>query len=129
MANLSVHRQRSDGCAGDPCSLAGASAQVIALAHTSEQDATRHPGASRKAKARGCKFCLGLLLLVWATFCAVAATSKRVKLVRPCGEAIPDFIECVRRHERTCAPVETAHRSTNLCSLGEISMRLRRKLV
>lgn len=53
----------------------------------------------------------------------------RVRLVRPGGEPIPDFIECVRRQQRTCAPVEIAHRSTNLCSLGEISMLLRRKLV
>jgi hypothetical protein len=53
----------------------------------------------------------------------------RVQLSRPGGEAIPDFIECVRRHEPTCAPVEVAHRSTTLCSLGAISMLLRRKVV
>jgi predicted dehydrogenase len=53
----------------------------------------------------------------------------RVRLVRPGGEPIPDFIECVRRHERTCAPVEIAHRSTTLCSLGAISMLLRRKVL
>lgn len=53
----------------------------------------------------------------------------RVRLARPRGEPIPDFIECVRRHERTCAPVEVAHRTTTLCSLGAISMELRRKVV
>ena len=40
-----------------------------------------------------------------------------------------DFIECVRQHKRTCAPVEVAHRSTTLCNLGAISMLLRRKVV
>jgi predicted dehydrogenase len=53
----------------------------------------------------------------------------RVRLVRPGGEPIPDFIECVRRRQRTCAPVEVAHRSTTLCALGAISMLLRRKVV
>jgi len=53
----------------------------------------------------------------------------RVRLVRPAGEPIPDFIECVRQHRRTCAPVEVAHRSTTLCNLGAISMLLRRKVV
>lgn len=53
----------------------------------------------------------------------------RVRLARPGGEAIPDFIECVRNHQRTCAPVEVAHRTTTLCNLGAISMLLRRKVV
>ncbi|MBI5384161.1 MAG: Gfo/Idh/MocA family oxidoreductase [Verrucomicrobia bacterium] len=53
----------------------------------------------------------------------------RVRLVRPGGEAIPDFIECVRHHKKTCAPVDVAHRSTTLCNLGAISMLLRRKVV
>jgi hypothetical protein len=39
-----------------------------------------------------------------------------------------DFIDCVRRGRRTCAPVEVAHRSTTLCSLGAIGMLLGRKL-
>jgi hypothetical protein len=44
-------------------------------------------------------------------------------------ETLPgDFIECVRRGKRTCAPVEVAHRATNLCSIGAISMLLGRKL-
>ncbi|HOE96964.1 MAG TPA: Gfo/Idh/MocA family oxidoreductase [Candidatus Sumerlaeota bacterium] len=53
----------------------------------------------------------------------------KVQLCRPGGEPIPDFIECVRRGLRTCAPVEVAHRSTTLCSLGAISMQLGRKVV
>jgi hypothetical protein len=53
----------------------------------------------------------------------------QVQLVRPGGEPIPDFIECVKRRLQTCAPVEVAHRSTTLCSLGAISMILRRKVV
>jgi hypothetical protein len=53
----------------------------------------------------------------------------RVLLVRPGGEPIPDFIECVKRRLKTSAPVEVAHRSTTLCSLGAISMLLRRKVV
>jgi len=53
----------------------------------------------------------------------------KVQLVRPGGEPIPDFIECVKRQLKTCAPVEVAHRSTTLCSLGAISMLLRRKVV
>lgn len=53
----------------------------------------------------------------------------KVQLVRPGGEPIPDFIQCVKRHLPTCAPVEVAHRSTTLCSLGAISMQLRRKVV
>jgi hypothetical protein len=53
----------------------------------------------------------------------------RTRLVRPAGEPIPDFIECVRQHKQTCAPVEVAHRSTTLCNLGAISMLLRRKVI
>ena len=53
----------------------------------------------------------------------------KVHLVQPQGEPIPDFIHCVRRRLRTCAPVEVAHRSTTLCSLGAISMQLGRKIV
>jgi len=44
------------------------------------------------------------------------------------GNLPGDFIDCVRRGERTCAPVEIAHRSTTLCSLGAIGMLLGRKV-
>jgi hypothetical protein len=54
--------------------------------------------------------------------------NDKIHLNRPGGEPIPDFIECVKRRLRTCAPVEIAHQSTNMCSLGAISMRLGRKL-
>jgi predicted dehydrogenase len=53
----------------------------------------------------------------------------KVRLNLPDGGPIPDFIECVRRRRQTCAPVEVAHRSTTLCSLGAISMQLGRKVV
>jgi predicted dehydrogenase len=39
-----------------------------------------------------------------------------------------DFIECIRKGRRSCAPVEIAHGSTTLCSIAAISMRLGRKL-
>jgi predicted dehydrogenase len=51
-----------------------------------------------------------------------------IQLNRPYGEEIPDFIECVKRRLRTCAPVEVAQRTTNLCSIAAISMRLNRRL-
>ncbi len=54
--------------------------------------------------------------------------NDKVRLAQPGGEPIPDFIQCVREHRRTCAPVEIAHRSTTLCSLGAISMQLARKV-
>jgi hypothetical protein len=44
-------------------------------------------------------------------------------------ETLPgDFIHCVRHGLRTCAPVDVAHRSTTLCSIGAIGMLLGRKL-
>ena len=55
-------------------------------------------------------------------------SGDRVQLNRPNGEAIPDFIQCVKRRLHTCAPVEIAHRATNLCSIAAISMLLDRKL-
>jgi hypothetical protein len=55
--------------------------------------------------------------------------NDRVSLVRPSGEAIPDFLACVRRQQMTCAPVDVAHRSTTLCSLAAISMQLGRTVV
>jgi hypothetical protein len=51
--------------------------------------------------------------------------SARVQLRGPLEG---DFIQCVRERRRTCAPVDVAHRSTTLCSIGAISMLLRRKL-
>jgi predicted dehydrogenase len=53
----------------------------------------------------------------------------KVRLVQPGGEPIPDFIECVKRHQQTCAPADVGHRSTTLCSLGAISMQLGRKVL
>jgi predicted dehydrogenase len=53
----------------------------------------------------------------------------KLRLARPGGEPIPDFIECVKKRLPTCAPVDVAHRSTTLCSLSAISMQLRRKVV
>ena len=52
----------------------------------------------------------------------------KVRLVHPNGRPIPDFVECVKKRLKTCAPVEVARRSTNLCSIGAISMRLGRPL-
>jgi predicted dehydrogenase len=49
----------------------------------------------------------------------------KVQLRRPLRG---DFLDCVRNRLPTCAPVEVAHRSTTLCSIGAISMLLRRKL-
>jgi myo-inositol 2-dehydrogenase/D-chiro-inositol 1-dehydrogenase len=39
-----------------------------------------------------------------------------------------NFFDCVRSRTETIAPVEVAHRSCTVCLLGEISMRLGRKL-
>lgn len=39
-----------------------------------------------------------------------------------------DFLECVKSRAQTIAPVEVAHRSCTVCLLGEIAMRLGRKL-
>jgi hypothetical protein len=44
-------------------------------------------------------------------------------------ELAPDFIDCVRTGARTCAPVEIAHRSTTLCSIGAVGMLVGRKLL
>jgi len=52
----------------------------------------------------------------------------KVRLVNPDDRPIPGFIECVKGRLATCAPVETAQRSTNLCSIGAISMQLARPL-
>jgi hypothetical protein len=39
-----------------------------------------------------------------------------------------NFYECVRSRAETIAPVEVAHRSCAVCLLGDIAMRLGRKL-
>jgi predicted dehydrogenase len=39
-----------------------------------------------------------------------------------------NFFECIRSRAETIAPVEVAHRSCSICLLGDISMRLGRKL-
>jgi len=39
-----------------------------------------------------------------------------------------NFFDCVKYRAETIAPVEIAHRSCTICLLGEIAMRLRRKL-
>lgn len=45
-----------------------------------------------------------------------------------CLDVKGDFLDCVRTRKQTVAPVETAHRSTTICLLSDIAMRLRRKL-
>jgi len=39
-----------------------------------------------------------------------------------------NFLDCVKSRAQTIAPVEVAHRSCTVCLLGEIAMRLGRKL-
>ncbi|HVR73116.1 MAG TPA: Gfo/Idh/MocA family oxidoreductase [Planctomycetota bacterium] len=39
-----------------------------------------------------------------------------------------NFLECIRTRKETAAPVEVAHRSTTICNIGAIAMRLGRKL-
>jgi predicted dehydrogenase len=39
-----------------------------------------------------------------------------------------NFIECVKTHRETAAPVEVGHRSVTICHLGNIAMMLKRKL-
>jgi predicted dehydrogenase len=39
-----------------------------------------------------------------------------------------NFLECVRTRGPTAAPVEVAHRSTTICNIGAIAMRLGRQL-
>ncbi|MHC4557308.1 MAG: Gfo/Idh/MocA family protein [Planctomycetota bacterium] len=39
-----------------------------------------------------------------------------------------NFIECIKSRAETAAPVEVGHRSCSVCLLGEIAMRLGRKL-
>lgn len=44
------------------------------------------------------------------------------------SEHYHNFIDCVRTRQRTAAPVEIAHRSISVAHLGNIAMKLRRKL-
>ncbi len=39
-----------------------------------------------------------------------------------------NFLDCVRSRKETAAPVEVAHRSTTICTIGAIALRLGRKL-
>jgi predicted dehydrogenase len=39
-----------------------------------------------------------------------------------------NFIDCIKSRQRTAAPVEIGHRSVTICHLGNIAMRLQRKL-
>jgi myo-inositol 2-dehydrogenase/D-chiro-inositol 1-dehydrogenase len=39
-----------------------------------------------------------------------------------------NFLDCIRSRKEPIAPVEVAHRSCSICLLGQIAMRLRRKL-
>jgi hypothetical protein len=39
-----------------------------------------------------------------------------------------NFLECVKSRAETIAPVEVGHRSCTICLLGDIAMRLGRKL-
>jgi len=39
-----------------------------------------------------------------------------------------NFYDCVKSRAQTVAPAEVAHRSCSVCLLGDISMRLGRKL-
>ncbi|HOD80146.1 MAG: Inositol 2-dehydrogenase [Planctomycetes bacterium ADurb.Bin126] len=41
---------------------------------------------------------------------------------------VEDFLDCVRSRRETVAPVEIAHRASTVCSLGDIALRLGRKL-
>jgi predicted dehydrogenase len=50
-----------------------------------------------------------------------------IHLVHSDNHAI-HFLECVRTRRETIAPAEVAHRSTTLCLLSDIAMRLGRKL-
>jgi len=39
-----------------------------------------------------------------------------------------NFIECIKNHKEPAAPVEVGHRSAIICHLGNIAMKLKRKL-
>jgi hypothetical protein len=39
-----------------------------------------------------------------------------------------NFLDCIKTHRDTAAPVEVGHRSVSICHLGNIAMILQRKL-
>ena len=39
-----------------------------------------------------------------------------------------NFVDCIKNRQRTAAPAEIGHRSTSICHLGNIAMKLHRKL-
>ena len=39
-----------------------------------------------------------------------------------------NFVDCIKEHRETAAPIEVGHRSTSICNLGNIAMTLKRKL-
>ncbi len=39
-----------------------------------------------------------------------------------------NFVDCVKAHSETAAPIEVGHRSTSICNLGNIAMTLKRRL-
>jgi hypothetical protein len=39
-----------------------------------------------------------------------------------------NFIDCIKTHRETAAPIEVGHRSTSVCNLGNIAMTLKRRL-
>ena len=39
-----------------------------------------------------------------------------------------NFVDCIKTRERTAAPVEIGHRSVTICHLGNIAMKLKRRL-
>lgn len=54
--------------------------------------------------------------------------ADKVRLLPPDGSAVPSFIECIKSGRKTCAPVEIAHRSSTMCSIGAIGTLLNRSV-
>ena len=48
--------------------------------------------------------------------------------VYPSDDHLGNFLDCMRTRGETAAPVEVAHRSTTICTIGAICMVLGRKL-
>ena len=46
----------------------------------------------------------------------------------PVRDHMADFFECVKTRRMPVAPVDIAHRTTTVCHLANIAMRLKRKL-
>lgn len=61
---------------------------------------------------------------------SLAQVKLRPKEVHLCESSFHEanFIDCVRRRSQTIAPVEVAHRSTSVCLLGGIAVKLGRRL-